>query len=224
MPVGKRLAYDPDRGRLWVVCPRCGEWNLRKFKDLEQTHLLNISVEVPPELATYNDSKHFLKFPGIGSVMVFGHCQYEKDIADYLSTEWVIILLDEGSTFTPRMLRMLRTRLRTKNPIIRPQFVVGTNPGGEGHLWLYQRFISRQVPPEESRGYDPKDWEFISSALEDNEYLDADEYKKQFSDLSDEEYRAYRQGDWEAFAGQFHDVAPLSARHSKHPPTVASDA
>ena len=28
MPVGRRLAYDAARGRLWVVCPACGEWNL----------------------------------------------------------------------------------------------------------------------------------------------------------------------------------------------------
>lgn len=26
--VGRRLAYDPARGRLWVVCPRCARWNL----------------------------------------------------------------------------------------------------------------------------------------------------------------------------------------------------
>ena len=28
MPVGRRLAFDPERGRLWVVCPGCSEWNL----------------------------------------------------------------------------------------------------------------------------------------------------------------------------------------------------
>lgn len=27
-PVGRRLAYDPARGRLWVICARCGRWNL----------------------------------------------------------------------------------------------------------------------------------------------------------------------------------------------------
>jgi hypothetical protein len=27
-PVGRRLAYDAERGRLWVVCPRCERWNL----------------------------------------------------------------------------------------------------------------------------------------------------------------------------------------------------
>ncbi|MEP6691246.1 MAG: hypothetical protein ABJD07_08810 [Gemmatimonadaceae bacterium] len=27
-PVGRRLAYDPARGRLWVVCRQCERWNL----------------------------------------------------------------------------------------------------------------------------------------------------------------------------------------------------
>src|SRR5690606_7740221 len=27
-PVGRRLAYDPARSRLWVVCDRCERWNL----------------------------------------------------------------------------------------------------------------------------------------------------------------------------------------------------
>ncbi len=27
-PVGQRLAFDPARGRLWVVCPSCRQWNL----------------------------------------------------------------------------------------------------------------------------------------------------------------------------------------------------
>src|SRR5215217_2385084 len=27
-PVGRRLAFDPERGRLWVVCRKCRQWNL----------------------------------------------------------------------------------------------------------------------------------------------------------------------------------------------------
>src|SRR5206468_5443552 len=27
-PVGRRLAFDAKKGRLWVVCTRCGRWNL----------------------------------------------------------------------------------------------------------------------------------------------------------------------------------------------------
>src|SRR5215510_4662506 len=33
MRTGQRLAYDVDRGRLWVVCPGCGEWNLTPMEE-----------------------------------------------------------------------------------------------------------------------------------------------------------------------------------------------
>ncbi len=31
LPVGRRLAFDADKGRLWVVCSSCGKWNLVPF-------------------------------------------------------------------------------------------------------------------------------------------------------------------------------------------------
>ncbi len=31
LPVGRRLAFDEGRGRLWVVCRWCGKWNLVPF-------------------------------------------------------------------------------------------------------------------------------------------------------------------------------------------------
>ena len=27
-PIGRRLAFDPAKGRLWVVCRKCERWNL----------------------------------------------------------------------------------------------------------------------------------------------------------------------------------------------------
>jgi hypothetical protein len=32
-PVGKRLAFDADKGRLWVVCPHCERWNLSPLEE-----------------------------------------------------------------------------------------------------------------------------------------------------------------------------------------------
>ena len=32
-PVGRRLAFDPEKGRLWVVCTRCGRWNLSPLEE-----------------------------------------------------------------------------------------------------------------------------------------------------------------------------------------------
>lgn len=31
-PVGRRIAFDADQGRLWVVCPKCERWNLSPFE------------------------------------------------------------------------------------------------------------------------------------------------------------------------------------------------
>ena len=31
LPVGRRVAFDPAKGRLWVVCPGCARWNLVPF-------------------------------------------------------------------------------------------------------------------------------------------------------------------------------------------------
>lgn len=32
-PVGKRVAFDGAKGRLWAVCPHCGRWNLAPLED-----------------------------------------------------------------------------------------------------------------------------------------------------------------------------------------------
>ena len=32
-PVGRRLAFDPRRGRVWAVCDHCGRWNLAPIEE-----------------------------------------------------------------------------------------------------------------------------------------------------------------------------------------------
>lgn len=43
-PVGRRLAFDQARGRLWVVCPKCERWNLtpleERWEAIEQSEKL----------------------------------------------------------------------------------------------------------------------------------------------------------------------------------------
>ena len=36
-PVGKRLAFDSAKGRLWVVCPACERWNLSPLEERWET-------------------------------------------------------------------------------------------------------------------------------------------------------------------------------------------
>lgn len=32
-PIGRRLAFDADKGRLWVICTRCKRWNLAPLEE-----------------------------------------------------------------------------------------------------------------------------------------------------------------------------------------------
>jgi hypothetical protein len=32
-PIGRRLAFDAHKGRLWVICPRCQRWNLTPLEE-----------------------------------------------------------------------------------------------------------------------------------------------------------------------------------------------
>src|SRR4051812_38856287 len=43
-PIGRRLAFDPAKGRLWVVCRKCERWNLspldERWEAIEQADRL----------------------------------------------------------------------------------------------------------------------------------------------------------------------------------------
>lgn len=56
LPVGQRIAYELTHGRLWVVCARCGAWNLTPIEDrweaLEECERLFTSASVRASDAT----------------------------------------------------------------------------------------------------------------------------------------------------------------------------
>ncbi|MEO5903933.1 MAG: hypothetical protein ABIQ55_07980 [Gemmatimonadaceae bacterium] len=87
-PVGRRLAFDGAKGRLWVVCSKCGRWNLtpleerweaieeceRHYRDTikrssteqiglgrikEGTDLIRIGQPLRPEFAAWRYGRHF---------------------------------------------------------------------------------------------------------------------------------------------------------------------
>ena len=49
LPIGRRIAFDATRGRLWVVCPSCDQWNLvpieERWEALEECERLASGAE-----------------------------------------------------------------------------------------------------------------------------------------------------------------------------------
>lgn len=57
LPPGRRLAFDPGRGRLWVVCERCHRWNLCPIENRwEALHQLERMVRDASRLVAETDN------------------------------------------------------------------------------------------------------------------------------------------------------------------------
>jgi phage terminase large subunit len=174
----------------------------RQFTELETTHILEIPTEIPADVGTYHGTLHRLTFKSTGSFIQFGHAHTDKAVRSYLSTAWDLILVDEASEFTPRMLSLLQSRARTKLKGIRPQMVLASNPGGEAHLWLVSRFITKKVDPKEDGNYKPADYVFIQSLVGDNRHND-EFYVDRLRSMSESDREAFLFGNMDAFEGQY---------------------
>jgi len=94
-----------------------------------------------------------------------------------------------------------------------------TNPGNTGHAWVKALWIDK-VPPagmENAAAYDPREYDFIAARLSDNPIFAHDAgYRRALEALPEHLRRAFLDGDWEVFAGQFFDVFD-HARHIIRP-------
>jgi phage terminase large subunit len=173
----------------------------RTYKELDQTHLRDVEMEAPQMGADAVPSAKVVRYPN-GSVMQFGHCETAADAANYLSAEYDLIIFDELVTFEETMFLLIASRARSTKPGVVPKVIAGTNPGGPQSHWVRARFIDHTVDLDQYPDYDPAEWVFIPSKLEDNPYLDQ-AYERKLLALPPELRKAYRDGDWDIFPGQY---------------------
>ena len=151
-----------------------------------------------------------------GSMIQFGHCEHEKDVAQYDTSEYNMILWDEVTSFTAFMYEYISfTRCRTSNPFLPKIIRAGTNPGNIGHAYFRKRFVAParegNVILREHRILDGQDTVvsriYIPSKATDNTYLmQADpDYINRLNKLPPAEKAAKLDGDWWIFSGQVFD-------------------
>jgi predicted phage terminase large subunit-like protein len=141
---------------------------------------------------TWNGTEHTFTFPSKAK-LVFGYLDTEIDKFRYQGPEFQFIGFDELTQFTETQYRYLFSRLRRlKDSPIPLRMRAASNPGGVGHDWVKQRFLT------EGKMYGRI---FVPALLEDNPYLDQKEYKKSLSNLDPITKRQYLTGDWTARHG-----------------------
>ena len=186
----------------------------RTFPELEQSLLLYFRRDVPrTAYYAYQDSKHVVTWWN-GSTTRFGYCQNENDVYQYQGSEFLFIGIDELTLFTLRQWQFLTSRNRCPIPGSSPCMAAATNPGNIGHAWVKSLWIDKVPPPgmEDARLYDPNDYAFIPARVADNPIYAADEnYLKTLRSLPSNLRRAFLDGDWDVFAGQYFDKFDLKS-------------
>ncbi|MFY9732012.1 MAG: terminase family protein [Candidatus Acidiferrales bacterium] len=180
----------------------------RTFPELEQSLLLYFRKEIPRELySSFNDSKHVVTWLN-GSTTRFGYCAAENDVYQYQGAEFLFIGIDELTLFTLRQWQFLTSRNRCPIAKTFPTMAGATNPGNIGHAWVKSLWIDKQPAAgmENPECYDTADYDFISARVHDNPIYAADQnYLKTLAALPSHLRRAFLDGDWEVFAGQYFD-------------------
>ena len=165
--------------------------------------------------ARYNGTGHCWTFPS-GAKVYFGSMQHTKDRINYQGKRYDYIGFDELTHFTWEEYSYLFSRNRPSGPGTIVYMRASTNPGGVGHGWVKDRFITPAPPmtPIAERmevvGPDGKNIQmerkrvFVPSTVFDNQALlqNSPEYLASLAMLPEAERKALLYGDWDSFSGQ----------------------
>ena len=165
--------------------------------------------------AKYNGSAHTWTFPS-GAKVLFGSMQYTKDRIKYQGQAYDFIAFDELTHFTYEEYSYLFSRNRPNGPGTRVYIRATANPGGIGHGWVKERFVSAAPPMttlfEEVSWRDPGGAEhkarqsriFVPSSVFDNPAMLQNDphYIERLASMPEAERKALLYGDWDSFSGQ----------------------
>jgi len=181
----------------------------RTYPELESSLLAYFRRDVPRNFyKSYNESKHVVTWLN-GSTTRFGYCCNENDVYQYQGAEFLFIGLDELTHFTLKQWQFLTSRNRCPVPGSVARMAGASNPGNIGHAWVKALWVDHVPPPgfERPELYDARDYDFIRAKLADNPiYANDAAYHRTLEALPEHLRRAFLEGDWNVFAGQYFDV------------------
>lgn len=150
-------------------------------------------------VASYNDAKKTITFPN-GSRILFRYCRNDADAERFQGTEVDILFVDEATHQSEERFKKFTACVRGVNNFPKRVYIT-CNPGGEGHSWVKRLFIDHKYEKDEN----PEDYTFIQSLVTDNVALMESDpgYKKQLEALPPKLRKAWLEGEWDVYEGQF---------------------
>lgn len=170
----------------------------RSYPELTANHIDVLRVELAG-IAKYNKQEKMFTF-GNGSTISFRYCAKDSDLDNFQGSEYDCIFLDEATQLSEHQFEVLRACLRGVNNFPKRMYLT-CNPGGQGHAWVKRLFIDRRFKETEN----PDDYVFIQAKVKDNKPLmeNQPDYVQQLEGLTGKLKKAWLDGDWNIFEGQF---------------------
>lgn len=173
------------------------------YPTLKDRQVVRMKHEIPPSLGSLTESRDegyaFIARPEYGSFKVL--LRNLDDPSKYASTEFAAILVEELTKNKRETFDDLRFRLRYPN-IDDVKFAAVTNPGSVGHGFVKSLWVK---PDPSFPDVEQKRFFFIPAKYSDNKHV-SDSYVKQLESLPEAKRRAFMDGDWDVFAGQYFSI------------------
>lgn len=165
--------------------------------------------------AKYNQQRHVWTFPS-GAKIYNGSMQHTKDRIKYQGRQFDFVGFDELTHFTFDEYSYMYSRNRASGPGTKVYMRGTGNPGGIGHGWVKQYFVTAAKPghtiinkipipfPDGHVEIYVRDRIFIPSSVFDNEKLlqNSPEYLASLYMLPEQDRKALMDGNWDIFSGQ----------------------
>lgn len=183
------------------------------------TELIDKSLKYYPQAfpgARYNGTDHTWRFPS-GAKIIFGSMQHSQDKTNYQGKAYDFIAFDELTHFTYDEYIYLSSRNRPNGEGTRCYIRATANPGGIGHGWVKDRFITAAKPmttiwedvdvtfPDGRVERRRRSRIFVPSSVFDNKILLANDpgYLTRLASMPEAERNALLYGDWNSYTGQY---------------------
>lgn len=129
-----------------------------------------------------------------GSRILMGGYQNEADLEKYIGIEYDALVIEEAGQNSEDRVEKLRYSVRTSKQNWRARIYLTTNPGGIGHTWFKKYMVG-------GKDFAGNRTIFFPSTYRDNPFL-AKDYVDSLVAMPGQLGKAWRDGDWDAFAGQ----------------------
>ena len=170
----------------------------RTYGELRQNHILPMQTATAG-VAVYTESKREMSFENSSVINVL-YCRSTADLDKFQGTEYDVMFIDEATQFTEEMYDRMKACVRGTNKFPKRIYLT-CNPGGRGHGWVKRLFIDKVY----KSGERAEDYSFIRSLVTDNKALmESDpDYVNKLRALPQKLRKAWLDGDWNIFEGQF---------------------